>query len=160
MTSADLLAATVLYATVLLSSPPFDKSTPLKVCQVPKLDTQSPITVEAKGQYNSEGLILFDKSCTLIRRRGIRVPTAILVTISSYTSDIVHSAFVRLSKSDTSPVHFFRVHGVVECIADMQFVFADDGKEVVAANAFGKLGLFKCRMQGARLESIGSGGKD
>lgn len=158
--SAAVLAAMTCGAAVLFSLPPNTKQRPHKICEVPKLGAGSAVTVEGKGQYNSEGLILFDKSCTLIRRRGTRIPTAIQVTINTYKSAEVRAAFYRLDKSDSSPIHSFIVHGIVECATDMQFVFADDGKEVVAANAFGKLGLFKCRMQSARLDAIGSIGKD
>jgi hypothetical protein len=109
------------------------------------------ILVRGRGQVLDDGLALASELCPIARTGYDRVPTVILVNVTSFATPEVRSRFVHAEseRGRGSPTLDVEARGTLNCRAHMRFIRS--GPDIVGANGFGILGLYRCTLNHAEL---------
>lgn len=158
MTSMSTIAIPGVLVT-LLSVVPASAEAPLDLCQVANKSSSASVLLKGVGQSTSEGLIVAGSSCPVYTLGRIKIPAAVQVTVTSFSSDQLKARFSEIQPSISSPLLRVVVRGDIKCKANLTFQLTDDRKEVVAGNGYGSLGFWKCRMDNGRIETLEVSGR-
>jgi hypothetical protein len=143
----------------LLTVVPASAEVPLDLCRVANTSSTVSVLLKGVGQSTSEGLIVPGSSCPVYTLGRIKIPAAVQVRVTSFSSDQLKVRFSEIQPSISSPLLRVVVRGDIECKANLTFQLTDDRKEVVAGNGYGSLGFWKCRMDNGRIEALEVSGR-
>ena len=110
------------------------------------------VRIAALAQSIPEGLVIVDRGCTIYKRRKTKIPAMVLVDFVEFASEEVRAGYNQIAPALDAPFVKVVIEGRIECKPDIHFNVTDEG-EAEHGNGYGALGLYVCRMTGARLES-------
>jgi hypothetical protein len=132
---------------LLVIAPIFGQTAVSDVCTAAKADKSRDMTVRGTGMLSRGRAILFDYTCPLGSGNGFVLPTAVLVEEPSFAEPAIEARF-RLLKNNS--LFQALLQGHLECADPFQVQKGDDG-DIIGANGYGHLNLYRCRMRAARI---------
>src|SRR3954447_5970320 len=104
-------------------------------------------TVRLRGTGTIEGsAILFDYSCPAGTGNDFVLPSAVIVEKATFAGSVIAARFKSLTRTS---LYQAVIEGRLECAPAFKIEKADDG-DIIGANGFGPLTLYRCRMREGR----------